>query len=427
MFKRFPNASIYFLIFVVFSFEISLAQQAVEQQLTKTPYIPLSQEYGQNAAKNELHAKTQSKILQKDISNSASEQKQLILLLDDHLALLQSLRPIINSAKQSSTLNEWINNEYSPLSINSILQIYTESSICKAFASKYYEEYGVLEPYIDENFKRFDCMQKQNKNFIKWNHVNLKQLESNRKRAVYGQARLTRLVPVGSQRQTFFLGEKSVDVINGVPVYSRNLMDGSISDLGLKTGEIILTFDDGPHPTRSSAILKTLNQFEIKAVFFSLGKSILQNPKIAQEIVQSGNIYGSHSQTHANLIRLSKEAAQKEIAEGHRNMVSAVGVDSQFFRFPYGSFNNSLVQYLQQHSVSHFFWNIDSLDWKYANVGVLYENIIQEINREKKGVLLFHDIHEQTASVLPAILQELQAAGYGIYLAVPNSWQIPKP
>ncbi len=191
---------------------------------------------------------------------------------------------------------------------------------------------------------------------------------------------------------------------------------------GLKNGQIALTFDDGPHPTRTRKILDILASRGVKATFFSLGKQALAHPELVQSAAKEGHSVGSHSKTHALLTDLSTAKGYAEIRDGHDAVTTAMKpeVSAPFFRFPYGGKNSTLQAYAKSQDLTTFFWNIDTLDWKYKDPKVLIAYIKKLIDQEKGGILLMHDIQEQTTIVLPQVLDYLAEKGITPIVFVPK-------
>ena len=75
----------------------------------------------------------------------------------------------------------------------------------------------------------------------------------------------------------------------------------------LRTGEIVLTFDDGPWPVTTAAVLAALEQHCTKAIFFSIGKHATYHPEILKEVVAKGHSVGTHTWSHADLSKLTPE------------------------------------------------------------------------------------------------------------------------
>jgi len=190
---------------------------------------------------------------------------------------------------------------------------------------------------------------------------------------------------------------KKLDVSSG-PILVRG---------DLKDGEVALTFDDGPHPHESLKILEILSSRGVLATYFALGQNAKRFPQITQTITGHGHTVASHSETHPSLPKMNFENAKLEIQDGVRSVAEVIGVRVPFFRFPYGAISPELKNYVKDTPLASFLWNMDSEDWKYKDLGQLWQNIISELDREKGGIILFHDIHRQTREILPLFLEEL--------------------
>ncbi|MBI3556069.1 MAG: polysaccharide deacetylase family protein [Deltaproteobacteria bacterium] len=199
-----------------------------------------------------------------------------------------------------------------------------------------------------------------------------------------------------------------------------------ISDGGLKAGEIALTFDDGPHPTRTERILKILKEAGVRATFFEVGEMAKHYSTLPRIVLNDGHTVGSHSWNHPQLPQLDFASAQKNIVKGHEAVIAATGIESSFFRFPYGARNKALQKFVSGLGMATFFWNMDSSDWKLRNPAQLFQNVLQELSNAKGGIILFHDIQEQTVVVLPSVLRELKKRNFKTIVFVPKA-RTPRP
>ena len=175
---------------------------------------------------------------------------------------------------------------------------------------------------------------------------------------------------------------------------------------------IALTFDDGPHPTRTLRVLQILADAGVKATFFEIGRNAAAHPEICQKVRAAGHSIGSNTFSHPNTARLPESHAEAEIDSGDASLSLALGVTPgqlPFFRFPYGAKTASEQAFVQKRGNTTFFWNMDSNDWRIRDPHKLFVNVLAEIDRAKHGIILFHDIHEQTVIVLPHVLAELRA------------------
>lgn len=180
-------------------------------------------------------------------------------------------------------------------------------------------------------------------------------------------------------------------------------------DGGLAKGQIALTFDDGPHPTRTPRVLKILKEAGIRATFFCVGEMAKNYPKLVKQAADEGHVMGSHSWNHSDMARLPQKNAEHNILRGHDAvMVAAGGIETPFFRFPYGSKNKAIQAFVQHIPMATFFWNLDSSDWKLRNPSVLLDNVKRVLDSQKGGIILFHDIQEQTVIALPHVIEEIK-------------------
>lgn len=173
---------------------------------------------------------------------------------------------------------------------------------------------------------------------------------------------------------------------------------------------VALTFDDGPSSTVTPRVLDALRTYNAKATFFMLGQNAEALPQLAKQIADEGHEIANHSITHANLQEISSEERKKEIIDSIDQIENATGKRPTLFRPPYGSYNNSVIDYALESNQKIIMWSVDTRDWESKN-----PNAINEIvrNYTKSGsIILLHDIHPTTADALPEMLKYLQDQGY---------------
>jgi len=181
----------------------------------------------------------------------------------------------------------------------------------------------------------------------------------------------------------------------------------------LKDGQIALTFDDGPHPSRTRVILDILKERNVQVTFFSKGQQAKSLPELVQAESREGHSVGSHSMNHKDLSRQKALTAQNEVIDGHAAVTAAMKPfeSAAFFRFPYGAKTTSIQEFVKSKKLSTFFWNIDTLDWKLTNPAELVRYTKQQIDKNKGGILLMHDIQHQTTVALPEVLDYMAEKG----------------
>ncbi|MGD1056047.1 MAG: polysaccharide deacetylase family protein [Solirubrobacteraceae bacterium] len=74
-----------------------------------------------------------------------------------------------------------------------------------------------------------------------------------------------------------------------------------------------LTFDDGPHPQGTPAVLEILSRERVQATFFLVGEQVRRDPDLAREILAAGHAVGLHCDRHRNLLRLAPWQVRDDI------------------------------------------------------------------------------------------------------------------
>jgi peptidoglycan/xylan/chitin deacetylase (PgdA/CDA1 family) len=182
--------------------------------------------------------------------------------------------------------------------------------------------------------------------------------------------------------------------------------------------EVVLTFDDGPWPGNTPAVLKALDDECTKAVFFPIGKHATYHPEILRQVLAAGHTVGAHTWSHANLNgkKVTDQMAKDEVEKGFSAIKWALGTDpSPFFRFPQLQHNPTTVAYLATRNVGIFSCDIDSFDFRHDTTPEKEINtVMTKLDKLGKGIILMHDFQKHTAEALPTLLRRLKAGGYKI-------------
>src|SRR5262249_16501942 len=200
--------------------------------------------------------------------------------------------------------------------------------------------------------------------------------------------------------------------------------------LPLEDHEIVITFDDGPLPPRSTQVLDILEHECVKATYFIIGKMARNFPDTVRRIRDAGHTIGTHSYSHPlTFHRMSLERAEFEINEGIASVASALGDGTgpaPFFRIPGLLRAEGVERYLASRNIQ--VWSADFLadDWLRIGPTQVYSRALQRIEADHKGILLLHDIQARTVEALPHLLRELKRRGYKGVHVVPATPDRPK-
>jgi peptidoglycan/xylan/chitin deacetylase (PgdA/CDA1 family) len=183
----------------------------------------------------------------------------------------------------------------------------------------------------------------------------------------------------------------------------------------LRQNEVILTFDDGPWPGNTEAVLAALASHCIKATFFTIGKHAMWHPEILREVAEAGHTIGSHTWSHADLSKKSVAEAKEEVEKGFSAVRAALGAPgAPFFRFPSLKHPPELVTYLGERNIGIFSTDLDSFDFRIRKPEKLVQSVMAKLKKHGKGIVLMHDFQHGTAEALPELLRQLKAGGYKI-------------
>jgi peptidoglycan/xylan/chitin deacetylase (PgdA/CDA1 family) len=192
----------------------------------------------------------------------------------------------------------------------------------------------------------------------------------------------------------------------------------------LQDHEIVLTFDDGPSPSSTNAVLDALAAQCVKASFFVVGEHADAAPDIVRREYAEGHTVGTHSETHADLAKLPLADAEKEIQGGIAAANAALGtqgVAAPFFRAPYLSTTPGIEEYLSKAGLMLWSIDVDPEDWRPLTPDQVVDRVILQLGKKRSGIILMHDVQSHTAAALPTLLSELKLQGYSVVHVVSGS------
>ena len=172
---------------------------------------------------------------------------------------------------------------------------------------------------------------------------------------------------------------------------------------------LALSFDDGPHPDFTPAILDVLREHQVKATFFLLGKNIEQEPELLARLAAEGHELASHGYSHRKLHRLGRQELEQELAKTEALLGRSSG-RRPAFRPPHGRKSPLLEWLLRQRGVPLVHWNLSPKDWKTIPPDLVLERMLRFAR--PGAIILLHDSANALA-VLPRFIPAMKERGYG--------------
>jgi len=184
---------------------------------------------------------------------------------------------------------------------------------------------------------------------------------------------------------------------------------GTVKDKrqGQEVKKVALTFDDGPDPEYTPALLDGLKERGVKATFFVIGKEAETHPELMERIVSEGHLIGNHTYSHVDLKTVTDTAAAEEIARANAVIKKYTGEDPCFIRPPFGSWRDSLADALEMIPV---LWTIDTMDWARQDESCICTTVYREV--EDNSIILMHDEYPTTVRAALSVVDCLLEKGY---------------
>ncbi len=177
--------------------------------------------------------------------------------------------------------------------------------------------------------------------------------------------------------------------------------------------KIVLTFDDGPHPRHTLRILDILDKYDVKAVFFMIGKNVNSYPDVAKEVADRGHQIGIHSQNHNYYFGiLESKKLKMEIMKCAETIKNTIGLSTNLFRPPFGITNPIIAGEVKKQKLTTIGWNVRSFDTVTEKADKIISRIMKKVG--KSSIVLLHDRLDQTCEALPRIIEEIHSLGMTI-------------
>ena len=171
---------------------------------------------------------------------------------------------------------------------------------------------------------------------------------------------------------------------------------------------LAITYDDGPYKDVDILLYELFDRYGARATFFSVGsrmsKAELENIGYG---ISLGMEFGSHTENHENLKKLSASEARSTVYEPIDYVYEKLGYQMKIYRPPYGNRNREMEAIID---IPAILWTVDSKDWSNRDKDITYDRVMKY--SEDKDIILMHSLYMSSYYASEKLVPELIDQGY---------------
>lgn len=158
----------------------------------------------------------------------------------------------------------------------------------------------------------------------------------------------------------------------------------------MSSGTVAITFDDGPHPQGTPAILDALDSLGWTATFFMLGSQVRRYPDVAAEVARRRHAVALHGDDHRYLLGRGFRDCYDDMARGLDSVAEVTGVTPSWWRPPYGVLSTTALAAARRLRLTPLLWSTWGRDWRADTTGAEIADTVSR-GRIDGGTVLLHD------------------------------------
>lgn len=176
--------------------------------------------------------------------------------------------------------------------------------------------------------------------------------------------------------------------------------------------QVAISFDAAWGADKTESIIKICKEYNANATFFLVGFWVDKYGELVKKIDQNGFEIGTHSKTHPDMTKISKEIMKSELEESVKLINQYTDKKIEYFRPPYGAYNNTLLDTASDLGLVTIQWDVDSLDWKGLSAQAIAERVLGQV--KNGSIILMHNNADNIVNALTLILAQLNQEGYKV-------------
>ncbi len=152
---------------------------------------------------------------------------------------------------------------------------------------------------------------------------------------------------------------------------------------------VALTFDDGPDPKSTPALLRVLKRHRVQATFFTIGKRVASHPELISEMLAHGHTIGNHGYHHDTLAAFKGERRVLDEIMATQRVLAELGVTPLVFRPPVGITYPAMGAALTKLKMTAVTFNCRAWDRGNRSIAKISHRILKRV---KPGdIIMLHD------------------------------------
>ena len=202
-----------------------------------------------------------------------------------------------------------------------------------------------------------------------------------------------------------------VGLVGSVNIFADNNRLLPIYCVETTKKQVAISFDAAWGNDDTETLISILKEYDVPATFFVVGAWVDKYPESVKALSDAGHQIQNHSNTHLHMPQLSKGQMKDEIESCNNKIEAITGAKPTLLRPPYGDYDNTLIETMNELKMYTIQWDVDSLDWKEnATPDTIYQKVTSKV--KNGSIVLFHNDADHTPEALPAILKCLKDEGY---------------
>jgi peptidoglycan/xylan/chitin deacetylase (PgdA/CDA1 family) len=194
--------------------------------------------------------------------------------------------------------------------------------------------------------------------------------------------------------------------------------------LGRGSPLLALTYDDGPHPRNTPALLDVLSRHSVHATFFVIGDCVARQPELTREVARAGHVIANHTYGHPRLIFCPPGRVRRELSDCRRVLADTVGEHSHLWRPPYGGRLPHVMRVAANMGLQAVLWTVNPIDWEPRTADALEKHVAAQVRGG--DVILLHDgggerLH--TVQATDRLIHRFKNQGYE-FVTVPEMMRV---